>query len=104
MYPSMGFGGQDPRTQALSQMAVTPYQGNAQGGGMAQGAAQLAAALMARQRIQQQKQRLGIPQYGVPGTQPGSVTMSPTPALAAGAQTPGLPGYMAGNQAPGASG
>jgi hypothetical protein len=102
--PSLGFGGNPQLTQIdnLQRAALTPYQGTAAGGGAAQGAAQLAAALLARQRMQQYKQRLGIPQYGVPGQQPGSVMNSPTPALGAGAQTPGLAGFMAGNQAPGA--
>jgi hypothetical protein len=91
-----------PQQQALRGLATqasTPYQGNAQGGAAAQGAAQLAAALMARNAMQHQKQKFGVPVYNAPGTLPGTA-----PPLAADGSTPILgampPGMLPGQGAP----
>jgi hypothetical protein len=86
------------------QPQVLPRNGASQG--VSQGASQLAQALLAKQAMQQYRQRLGIPGYGVPGTQPGAVTPNAMPGgappLTAGGPAvmgaqPQLPGMPAPN-------
>lgn len=90
---SFGFS-PDPRTGALQQAALTPYAGNAPGGGGLGAVQQLAAALMARQRMQQQQQRLGVPTYGSPTAMPGQVTPASN-AVGMSAQAQGFSPYIA---------
>lgn len=73
---------------------VQPRNGAAQGVSQA---SQLAQALLARQAMQQYRQKLGVPGYGVPGTQPGAVTPNALPGGAVAApmpqpMAPGVPG------------
>lgn len=77
------------RIKGLQSAALTPYSGNARGGGAAQGAAQLAAALMAKQAQQQWQQKFGVPTYGNPAAQPGAV--SPGVGVGGFATPPGQP-------------
>lgn len=90
---SFGFS-PDPRTGVLQQAALTPYSGTASGGGSTGAVQQLAAALMARQRMQQEKSRLGIPQYGMPTAQPGQVVPGST-GVGLGGQAQGFSPYLA---------
>jgi len=84
----------NPQTGALQQAALSPYAGAAPGGGTAGAVQQLAAALMARQRMQQEKSRLGVPQYGLPTAQPGQVTPG-SPGVGLGGQAQGFSPFLA---------
>lgn len=92
--------GQQPTTatglqqqKALQALALTPYQGNAAGGGVAQGAAQLAAALMAHSKFGNSQKLFQRP---APGVMPSSVTQvqppTITPPTAPDTSVAGLPG------------
>ena len=77
--------------QALQGMALTPYTGNAPGGGAAQGIAQLVAALMANHKNQQFQQKYGIQPSSQPSMpQPaGLITQAPFAQSQGVAQQPG---------------
>lgn len=92
--------GQQPTTpqglmqqNALQKLALSPYQGTAPNGGMAQGAAQLAAALMAHSKFGNTQNRFQRP---APGVMPAAVTQIQTPTLtppaAPDTSIAGLPG------------
>lgn len=100
----MGVNGQQPTTQQgmqtqsnLQKIALSPYQGSAQGGGLAQGAAQLAAALMAHSKFGNTQNKFARPGPGIMPTavtQPISLpTGTPTPMPPSATPPPGgLPG------------
>ena len=73
----------DPRTAALTNMALQGTGGSGRGAGASSAVSQIAAALMAKQRIDAWKAKQGVPTYGNPNAQAGQVTP--------GMGSPGLP-------------